>query len=150
MTPGPASQRRFSGATAALIVGGAFVLAIVVLIAAVALLGTTQHPSSAALGADQAVAAPSTTGAPSTSVAPTTTTLPQGVVITAGVDSIESSPFKPLYTISGTGSQTSPPFTLPTTRISGGAENDGWVKIWIVPAGHPHGCGQALLRERRR
>jgi hypothetical protein len=51
-----------------------------------------------------------------------------------GVNTVMSGRVKPLFEIRGTGSRTTPPLVFSTTRVIGGAVNNGWVKVTIAPA----------------
>ena len=65
----------------------------------------------------------------------TPTTVFPKMDVTPGVLKVVSGPYRPLFSIRGIGSQTSPPLDIETTEISGGVNNSGAVKVWIVPVG---------------
>ena len=60
--------------------------------------------------------------------------------VTPGVNNGFSSPYKPLFEVRGTGSQTSPPLVFSTTKLIGAVDNNGQVTVWIVPVGQEPGA----------
>src|SRR5262249_36253245 len=117
-----------------IVAGALSIIAFSIAAVAVATRSSTEHP----LAASQPPAFHEPT--------PTAPNVPN-IQVTTGVNNIVDSVYTPLFEIRSTGSQTSPPLTLSTTKLIGAVENDGPVTVWIVGRGQqPHASTHPYYR----